>query len=68
MTLIEIIVALAIFAIASVGFYGAFATIFINMYQSSQITENLFESQQLIEERIADVKLKLKNGFSFRGH
>lgn len=64
MTLIEIIVALAIFAIMSVGFYGAFATIFINMYQSSQITENLFESQQLIEERIADVKLKLKNGLA----
>lgn len=64
MTLIEIIVALAIFAIMSVGFYGAFATIFINMYQSSEITENLFKSQQLIEERIADVKLKLKNGLA----
>ena len=62
MTLLEIVVSLAIFAIMSVGFYGVFATVFVNMYHTSRVTENVFESQQVIEERIADVKLKLKNG------
>ncbi len=62
MTLLEIVVALAIFAIMSVGFYGMFSTVFINMYQTSLVTENAFHSQQLLEERIADVKDKLKEG------
>lgn len=62
MTLLEIVVSLAIFAIMSVGFYGMFSTVFINMYHTSQVTESAFLSQQVIEERIADVKLKLKNG------
>ena len=62
MTLLEIVVALAIFAIMSVGFYGMFSTVFINMYQTAQLTENAFHSQQLLEKRIADVKDKLKDG------
>lgn len=62
MTLLEIVVALAIFAIMSVGFYGMFSTVFINMYRTSQVTESAFLSQQVIEERIADVKEKLKEG------
>ena len=62
MTLLEIVVSLAIFAIMSVGFYGMFSIVFINMYHTSQVTESAFLSQQIIEERIADVKLKLKNG------
>jgi prepilin-type N-terminal cleavage/methylation domain-containing protein len=62
MTLLEIIVALAIFAIINVGFYGVFSTVFINMYRTSQITESAFLSQQAIENRIVDVKTKLKNG------
>jgi len=62
MTLLEIVVALAIFAIMSVGFYGMFSTVFINMYHTSQVTESAFLSQQLIEDRIADVKEKLKEG------
>lgn len=61
-TLLEIVVSLAIFAIMSVGFYGMFSTVFINMYHTSLVTESAFLSQQEIEERIADVKLKLKNG------
>lgn len=62
MTLLEIIVSLAIFAIMSVGFYGMFSTVFINMYHTSQVTESAFQSQQVIESRIADVKQKLKDG------
>ena len=62
MTLLEIVVSLAIFAIMSVGFYGVFATVFVNMYHTSRVTEDVFASQQVIEERIADVKAKLKNG------
>lgn len=62
MTLVEIIIALAIFAIISVGFYSVFATVFINMYQTSRVTESAFLSQQEIEESILDVKTKLKNG------
>lgn len=62
MTLLEIIIAMAIFAIINVGFYGVFSTVFINMYQTSQVTESAFLSQQAIEARIADVKSKLKNG------
>lgn len=62
MTLVEIIIALAIFAIISVGFYGVFSTVFINMYNTSRVTESAFLSQQEIEERILDVKTKLKNG------
>lgn len=62
MTLVEIIIALAIFAIISVGFYSVFATVFINMYQTSRVTESAFLSQQEIEDNILDVKTKLKNG------
>jgi len=62
MTLLEIVVAMAIFALINVGFYGMFSTVFINMYKTSQITESAFLSQQAIEARIADVKAKLKNG------
>lgn len=62
MTLLEIIISLAIFAIINVGFYGMFSTVFINMYKTSKITESAFLSQQVIENHIAEVKQKLKNG------
>lgn len=62
MSLLEIVVSLAIFAIMSVGFYGVFATVFVNMYKTSELTENVFESQQVIESRISVVKDKLKKG------
>lgn len=62
MTLLEIIISLAIFAIINVGFYGMFSTVFINMYKTSKITESAFLSQQVIESHIAEVKQKLKNG------
>ena len=62
MTLIEVIISLAIFAIITVGFYGMYSTVFINMYKTSKVTESAFLTQQVIEDRIADVKAKLKNG------
>lgn len=60
-TLIEIIVSLAIFAIISVGFLGMFTTVFINTYKTSEITENSFASQSIVEEKILDVKTKIEN-------
>ena len=62
MTLIEVIVSLAIFSFIAVAFFGMFSTVFINMYKTSEITENAFYSQQLIEEQIASVKSKLEEG------
>src|SRR5690554_5595540 len=60
-TLIEIIVSLAIFAIISAGFYSLFASVFINTYNTSQITENSFASQSAVEDAILDVKTKISN-------
>lgn len=64
MTLIEVIVSLAIFSFIAVAFFGMFSTVFINMYKSSEITDNAFYAQQLIEEQIANVKSKLEKGLT----
>jgi len=60
-TLIEVILSIAIFSIISVGFLGMFATVFIETYRSTIITEDAFLAQQEIEDQIAVVKSDLEN-------
>lgn len=59
-TLIEVVVSLAMFAIISVGFYGMFATVFVNTYKSSEITEATFMSQKQIEDKILETKERIR--------
>ena len=59
-TLIEIIISLAIFAIMSLGFYGAFSTIFISTFRTSEITESVFLAQSELEKEIQEIKDILK--------
>lgn len=61
-TLIELILAMAIFAIIAVGFFGMFATIYTNNYLSSVATENVYEAQDALEIKISDVKAVLEDG------
>lgn len=61
-TLIEIIVSLAIFALISVSFLTMFSTVFISTYKTSEITEETFMTQKLLENEILDIKSKLENG------
>lgn len=60
-TLVEVIISLAIFAIITVGFFGAFSTVYINLYKTSVVTENIFASQQELELKITEVKEKIDN-------
>lgn len=60
-TLIEIIVSLAIFALISVSFLTMFSTVFISTYRTSEITEETFMVQKLLENEILDIKSKLEN-------
>ncbi len=61
LTLIEVIVSLAIFAIISVGFYGMFSVVFVNTFRTSAITEETFRAQKIIEDQIATIKGKILN-------
>lgn len=67
-TLIEIILAVAIFSIISVGFFSMFSIVFINNYKSSALTENAFHAQQQIEDKIAVVKSTLEEGNTPSGY
>lgn len=60
-TLIEIIVSLAIFALISVGFLSMFSTVYINTFKTSEITEETFMTQKLLENEIMDIKTKLEH-------
>ena len=60
-TLIEIILSIAILAILSVGFFGAFSVVFINTYRTGELTEAMFAAQGEVEDLILEIKTKLKD-------
>jgi prepilin-type N-terminal cleavage/methylation domain-containing protein len=67
-TLIEVILAMAIFAIISVSFFSMFSTIYTNNYLSSVATENVYHAQDLIETSITEVKDILNDGDTPSGY
>jgi prepilin-type N-terminal cleavage/methylation domain-containing protein len=67
-TLIEVILSLAIFAIISVGFLGMFSMVFINTYNSTELTEQSFLAQKEVEDEIRNVKSALEQGNTPTGY
>jgi len=67
-TLLELILAMAIFAIIAVGFFGMFSTIYTNNYLSSVATENVYLAQDQLENKISDVKVALDQGTAPSGY
>lgn len=61
MTLIEIIVAMALLGIISIGMFSAFSSQFFLLSKSEDITIAAFETQQVIEQQLQGIKSKLAN-------
>lgn len=67
-TLIEVILAMAIFAIISVSFLAMFSTMYSNNYLSSVATENLYHAQDEMEIQLSAVEESLSNGTAPSGY
>lgn len=59
-TLVEIILAIAIFSIIAVVFSGSFFSSFDSVEESKTQTKNLYESQSNLEKKIAEITNKNK--------
>jgi len=60
LTLIEIIIAIALIGIISVGFISVFASQFSHIVKGSEITVDAFDNQGQFEDLIFDAKVKIK--------
>ncbi|MEN1759292.1 InlB B-repeat-containing protein [Anoxynatronum sibiricum] len=63
LTLIEIIIAIALLGIISLGIISAFSSHFLIMTRSRGITAGAFDSQGLLESRIFEVRSKMHDAF-----